>query len=86
MVVLDQQVILNNDGTFYINGNRLGDGTITNTIYNTTGQLEKRIKALEDKINNNNSNKKYKIVMGEQLITIFGLIKIIYLKEKVFSI
>lgn len=59
-MVLDQQVILNNDGTFYI-----GDGTITNTIYNTTGQLEKRIKALEDKINNNNSNKKYKIVMGE---------------------
>lgn len=58
-MVLDQQVILNNDGTFYINGNRLGDGTIT------TGQLEKRIKALEDKINNNNSNKKYKIVMGE---------------------
>ena len=79
---MDQQVILNNDGTFYINGNRLGDGTITNT----TGQLEKRIKALEDKINNNNSNKKYKIVMGEELITIFGLIKIIYLKEKVFSI
>ena len=65
LVVLDQQVILNNDGTFYINGNRLGDGTITNTIYNTTGQLEKRIKALEDRINNNNSNKKYKIVMGE---------------------
>ena len=66
MVVLDQQVSLNNDGTFYINGNRLGDGTITNTIYNTTGQLEKRIKVLEDKINNNNnSNKKYKIVMGE---------------------
>lgn len=65
-MVLDQQVTLNNDGTFYINGNRLGDGTITNTIYNTTGQLEKRIKALEDKINNNsNSNKKYKIVMGE---------------------
>ena len=65
-MVLDQQVILNNDGTFYINGNRLGDGTITNTIYNTTEQLEKRIKALEDKINNNNSsNKKYKIVMGE---------------------
>ena len=64
-MVLDQQVILNNDGTFYINGNRKGDGTITNTIYNTTGQLEKRIKALEDKINNNNSNKKYKIVMGE---------------------
>ncbi len=65
-MVLDQQVILNNDGTFYINGNRLGDGTITNTIYNITGQLEKRIKALEDKINNNsNSNKKYKIVMGE---------------------
>lgn len=65
-MVLDQQVILNNDGTFYINGNRLGDDTIiTNTIYNTTGQLEKRIKALEDKINNNNSNKKYKIVMGE---------------------
>ena len=64
-MVLDQQVILNNDGTFYINGNHLGDGTITNTIYNTTGQLEKRIKALEDKINNNNSNKKYKIVMGE---------------------
>ena len=60
-MVLDQQVILNSDGTFYINGNRLGDGTITNTI----GQLEKRIKALEDKINNNNSNKKYKIVMGE---------------------
>lgn len=59
-MVLDQQVSLNNDGTFYINGNRLGDGTITNT-----GQLEKRIKALEDKINNNNSNKKYKIVMGE---------------------
>ena len=57
-MVLDQQVILNNDGTFYINGNRLGDDTIT------TGQLEKRIKALEDKINNN-SNKKYKIVMGE---------------------
>lgn len=65
-MVLDQQVSLNNDGTFYINGNCLGDGTITNTIYNTTGQLEKRIKALEDKINNNNnSNKKYKIVMGE---------------------
>ena len=64
-MVLDQQVILNNDGTFYINGNRLGDGTITNTIYNTTEQLEKRIKVLEDKINNNNSNKKYKIVMGE---------------------
>ena len=65
-MVLDQQVILNNDGTFYISGNRLRDGTITNTIYNTTGQLEKRIKALEDKINNNNnSNKKYKIVMGE---------------------
>ena len=65
-MVLDQQVSLNNDGTFYINGNRLGDGTITNTIYNTTEQLEKRIKALEDKINNNNnSNKKYKIVMGE---------------------
>ena len=67
-MVLDQQVILNNDGTFYINGNRLGDGTITNTIYNTTEELEKRIKALEDKINNNNnnnSNKKYKIVMGE---------------------
>ena len=66
-MVLDQQVILNNDGTFYINGNRLGDDTIiTNTIYNTIGQLEKRIKALEDKINNNNnSNKKYKIVMGE---------------------
>lgn len=64
-MVLDQQVILNNDGTFYINGNRLMDGTITNTIYNTTEQLEKRIKALEDKINNNNSNKKYKIVMGE---------------------
>ena len=64
-MVLDQQVILNNDGTFYINSNRLGDGTITNTIYNITGQLEKRIKALEDKINNNNSNKKYKIVMGE---------------------
>lgn len=64
-MVLDQQVTLNNDGTFYINGNRLGDGTITNTIYNTTEQLEKRIKALEDKINNNNSNKKYKIVMGE---------------------
>ena len=65
-MVLDQQVSLNNDGTFYINGNLLGDGTITNTIYNTTGQLEKRIKALEDKINNNNnSNKKYKIVMGE---------------------
>lgn len=62
---MDQQVTLNNDGTLYINGNRLGDGTITNTIYNTTGQLEKRIKALEDKINNNNSNKKYKIVMGE---------------------
>ena len=63
---MDQQVILNNDGTFYINGNRLVDGTITNTIYNTTGQLEKRIKALEDKINNNNNNsKKYKIVMGE---------------------
>ena len=60
-MVLDQQVTLNNDGTFYINGNRLGDGTITNT----TGQLEKRIKALEDKINNNNGNKKYKIVMGE---------------------
>ena len=65
-MVLDQQVTLNSDGTFYINGNRLGDGTITNTIYNTTEQLEKRIKALEDKINNNNSsNKKYKIVMGE---------------------
>ena len=64
-MVLDQQVILNNDGTFYINGNRFGDGTITNTIYNTTGELEKRIKVLEDKINNNNSNKKYKIVMGE---------------------
>ena len=64
-MVLDQQVTLNNDGTFYINGNCLGNGTITNTIYNTTGQLEKRIKALEDKINNNNSNKKYKIVMGE---------------------
>lgn len=65
-MVLDQQVSLNNDGTFYINGNRLGDGAIINTIYNTTGQLEKRIKALEDKINNNNnSNKKYKIVMGE---------------------
>ena len=65
-MVLDQQVTLNSDGTFYINGNRLGDGAITNTIYNTTGQLEKRIKALEDKINNNNSsNKKYKIVMGE---------------------
>lgn len=64
-MVLDQQVTLNNDGTFYINGNRLGDGTITNTIYNTTGQLEKRIKALENKINNNNSNKKYKIVMGK---------------------
>lgn len=64
-MVLDQQVSLNNDGTFYINGNRLGDRTIINTIYNTTGQLEKRIKALEDKINNNNSNKKYKIVMGE---------------------
>ena len=64
-MVLDQQVILNSDGTFYINGNRLGDDTITNTIYNTTEQLEKRIKVLEDKINNNNSNKKYKIVMGE---------------------
>ena len=65
-MVLDQQVTLNSDGTFYINGNRLGDGAITYTIYNTTEQLEKRIKALEDKINNNNnSNKKYKIVMGE---------------------
>ena len=64
-MVLDQQVYLNNDGTFYINGNRLGDGTITNTIYNTTGQLEKRIKVLEDKINKNKSNKKYKMVRGE---------------------
>ena len=66
-MALDQQVALNSDGTLYINGNRLGDGAITYTIYNTTGQLEKRIKALEDKINNNNnnSNKKYKIVMGE---------------------
>ena len=45
---MDQQVILNNDGTFYINGNRLGDGTITNTIYNTTGQLEKRIKEVNE--------------------------------------
>ncbi len=69
---MDQQVTsapimsLNNDGTFYINADRLAKGTITNTIYNTTEQLEERIKTLEDKINNNNnSNKKYKIVMGE---------------------
>lgn len=71
-MVLDQQITsgtsisLNNDGTFYINGNYLGEGTITNTIYNTTEQLEKRIKILENKINTNiNTNKKYKIVMGE---------------------
>lgn len=70
-MVLDQQVSnrtisLNNDGTFYINGNYLGEGTITNAIYNTTGQLEKRIKILENEINTNtNTNKKYKIVMGE---------------------
>lgn len=78
MAVLDLQISNNplmsidNDGLLYVNGNYLGKGTITNTTYTTTKsleleQLEKRIRVLEDKVNNNNNNndRKYKIVMGE---------------------
>jgi len=58
---------INGEGTFYINGNCLGKGSINNidTNTNSINDLEKRIKILEDKVNNNNGNEKYKIVMGE---------------------
>ena len=72
-MVLDLQITSNNplisidnDGQCYINGNYLSKSTITTKSLELE-QLEKRIRVLEDKVNNNNNNndRKYKIVMGE---------------------